>query len=189
MKQAKVLNDAEFKRVLSTLEHSKHAPRNRLAVMLSHLAGLRVGEIASLTVTDVFEDDGTPRDAFLLEAANTKSKEARRIFVGERLRRELTRYYSSVTPIIRVGEPLIPSQKGGSFSANSLCQLFAQLYRFAGVTGASSHSGRRSFITKLAHSGVSPKVVMTLAGHKHLSTTQRYIEVNDEMLMKAANIV
>jgi integrase/recombinase XerD len=48
-----------------------------------------------------------------------------------------------------------------------------------------SHSGRRSFITKRPHSGVSPKVIMTLAGHKHLSTTQRYIDVNDEMLRKA----
>ena len=48
-----------------------------------------------------------------------------------------------------------------------------------------SHSGRRRFITQLAHSGVSAKVIMTLAGHRHVSATQRYIEVNDQM-MKAA---
>lgn len=189
MKQAKVLSDAELKRVLAMLEHLRHAPRNRLAVMLSHLAGLRVGEIASLTVTDVFEPDGTAKDVFLLRAEQTKSKEARRVFVGERLRRELGRYHSSVKPKIRTGVPLIRSQKGGFFSANSLCQLFVEVYRFAGVSGASSHSGRRAFITKLAHSGISAKVIMTLAGHKHLSTTQRYIEVNDEMLRSATNIL
>jgi integrase/recombinase XerD len=59
----------------------------------------------------------------------------------------------------------------------------------AGIDGASSHSGRRWFITKLAHRGVSPKVLMTLAGHKNLSTTQRYIEVNDEMMRAAIRLL
>ena len=51
--------------------------------------------------------------------------------------------------------------------ANTLCQLFGELYRKAGIDGASSHRGRRSFITKLAHSGISAKVIMEFAGHKH----------------------
>jgi len=67
--------------------------------------------------------------------------------------------------------------------------LFARLYALAGIDGASSHSGRRWFITRLAHSGVSAKVIMTLAGHRHLSTTQRYIEVNDEMMRAAVAIL
>jgi integrase/recombinase XerD len=79
-------------------------------------------------------------------------------------------------------------QKHTAFSANTLCQLFGELYKCAGITGGSSHGGRRSFITKLAHSGVSAKVIMTLAGHKHLSTTQRYIDVNDEMLRQAVEL-
>ncbi len=52
-----------------------------------------------------------------------------------------------------------------------------------------SHSGRRGFITKLAHSGISSKVIMELAGHKHLSTTQRYIEVDDRMKSAAVEVV
>ncbi|OAN53059.1 integrase [Paramagnetospirillum marisnigri] len=57
------------------------------------------------------------------------------------------------------------------------------------MDGASSHSGRRWFITQLAHSGVSAKVIMTLAGHRHLSTTQRYIEVNDQMMKAAVEVL
>ena len=72
---------------------------------------------------------------------------------------------------------------------NRLCQLFGEFYRRAGIDGASSHNGRRGFITKLAHSGVSAKVIMELAGHKHLGTTQRYIEVNDEMKRAAVEIL
>ena len=48
---------------------------------------------------------------------------------------------------------------------------------------------RRGFITKLAHSGISSKVIMELAGHKHLSTTQRYIEVDDRMKRAAVEVV
>lgn len=40
---------------------------------------------------------------------------------------------------------------------------------------------RRGFITKVALSGVSAKFIMELAGHKHLVTTQRQMQVNDEM--------
>ena len=58
MKQARVLTDAEFKRLLAVVAQMKHAGRNRLTLMLSYLAGLRVGEIAALTVRDVFDGDG-----------------------------------------------------------------------------------------------------------------------------------
>ena len=54
---------------------------------------------------------------------------------------------------------------------------------------SSSHTRCRSIITKLASKGVSAKVLMELAGHKHLSTTQRYIEVNDQMLKEAVELI
>jgi integrase/recombinase XerD len=44
-------------------------------------------------------------------------------------------------------------------------------------------------MTKLAHSGISSKVMMELAEHKHLSTTQRYIEMNDGMKRAAVEAV
>ena len=47
MKQAKVLTVAERKRLLAVIANDRHSERNRLAVMLSFLAGLRVGEIAA----------------------------------------------------------------------------------------------------------------------------------------------
>ncbi len=75
------------------------------------------------------------------------------------------------------------------FSANTICQLFGELFRRAAVDGASSHSGRRQFITKLAHAGISAKVIMELAGHKLLGTTQRYIDVNDEMKRAAVEVL
>ena len=63
-----------------------------------------------------------------------------------------------------------------------------QIYREAGIDGASSHSGRRSFITKLASKGVSARVLQQLAGHSSLATTQRYIDVTDKMLQEAVEL-
>ncbi|CAA7627974.1 Integrase [Candidatus Terasakiella magnetica] len=188
MKQAKVLSEAELKRVLSVIANQRHAARNRIAVMLSFYAGMRVGEIAHLKVGDVFDGDGRVKDQIVLLAHYTKTAEARTVFVNGKLRRELERFLSS-GPTSRRDAPFLVTQKNTAFSANTLCQLFGQIYALAGIDGASSHSGRRWFITSLAHSGVSAKVIMTLAGHRHLSTTQRYIEVNDQMMRAAVEVL
>jgi integrase/recombinase XerD len=189
MPQAKVLTDAEMRRLLAGIDAGPHAARNRVAIMLSYLAGLRVGEISHLKVSDLFESNGVPRSDITLKAEYTKTKEARRIFIGSKLKRELTRYLASLSCLPPLNAPLICSQKRTAFSPNSLCQLFGRLYAQAGITGASSHSGRRSFITKLAHSCISTKVIMSLAGHRQLSTTQRYIEINDQMLRQAVEVL
>jgi len=189
MKQAKVINELEMKRLMAVIDAGKHPKRNRVAVMLSYLAGMRVGEIASLKISDVFDSEGSVREQILLKAAYTKGNHARTVFVGKKLLKELSLYKCALGNRPITDEPFLLTQKNTPFSPNTLCQLFGQLYSKAGVDGATSHSGRRSFITKLAHNGISAKVIMTLAGHKHLGTTQRYIDVNDEMMRKAVEIV
>jgi integrase/recombinase XerD len=190
MRQAKVLTEKEFREVLAVIGTMRHAARNRAALMLSHYAGLRVGEIAALTVGDMLNSKGAAKEQVVLRAATTKSGEARTVFIGAKLRKELEQYVAALKVDERpVDAPLLLTQKNTAFSGNTLCQLFTKLYAMAGIDGASSHSGRRWFITKLAHRGVSPKVLMTLAGHKNLSTTQRYIEVNDEMMRAAIRLL
>lgn len=190
MKQAKVLNENELKRVLAVIAGRKHAARNRAALMLSFYAGMRVGEIAALTVRDALDGDGRVKDQILLRGTITKTGEARTVFVGDKLSKELERYVAALKVAQRSGNaPFLMTQKRTGFSPNTLCQLFANIYALAGIDGASSHSGRRWFISGLANRGVSVKVIMTLAGHKHLGTTQRYIEVNDEMMRAAVAIL
>jgi integrase/recombinase XerD len=189
MKQARVPNSMEMKRLLAVVETGRHSQRNRITIMLSYLAGLRVGEIAQLKVSDVYENDNAVRGQIMLPASYTKNNDARLVFVGEKLRKELTDYQQSGVFPKKLEDPLLLTQKRTAFSPNTLCQLFGELYERAGLDSASSHSGRRSFITKLAHNGISPKVIMTLAGHKNLGTTQRYIDVNDEMLKAAVEVI
>ena len=89
---------------------------------------------------------------------------------------------------INLSDKLFYTQKNEGFTANTLTQFFHYLYRAVGIEGASSHSGRRTFITNLASKGVGVRVLMELSGHKNISTTQAYIDVNDDMMRKAVEL-
>ncbi|MGE7157648.1 tyrosine-type recombinase/integrase [Methylorubrum rhodesianum] len=185
MKQARVLTDAELKRLLAVAGQGRYGTRNRAALMLSYLAGLRVGEIAALCWGDLLDGEGRVREQLRLSAAITKGGHARVVFMNARLRREIEQFRSSLAEAPRASQPVLITQKKSAFSANVLAQSMRGFYIQAGLDGGSSHSGRRWFITRLAHAGISPKAIMMLAGHRHLSTTQRYIDVNDEMMRAA----
>ncbi|WP_456684456.1 tyrosine-type recombinase/integrase [Bradyrhizobium sp. P5_C11_2] len=86
-------------------------------------------------------------------------------------------------------QPVLITSKRSAFSANVLTQLLKGFNTQAGRDGGSSQSGRRWLINRLAHAGISPKAIMMLAGHWHRSTTQRYIDVNDEMMRAAVEVL
>jgi len=189
MKQAKVPNEAEMKRLLAAIATRKHAGRNRAAVALSYYGGLRVGEIAALIWSDVVDRDGRVRDVIQLRAETTKTDDSRAVFVGERLRKELALYVKGIKERPDANQPFLLTQQGTAFSPNTMVKMFGNIYSEAGIDGATSHSGRRWFITRLAHSGISPKVIMELAGHANLSTTQRYIDCSPEMMKAAVEVL
>lgn len=85
--------------------------------------------------------------------------------------------------------PLFYTEKSVGFSANTLTQWFHWTYKKAGIGGASSHSGRRTFITTLANKGIGVRVLASLAGHRSIAVTQAYIDVNDEMKRAAVELV
>src|SRR4029077_5868105 len=146
------------------------------------LAGMRVGEIATLRLSEVLDSDGRIRPHIVLRGAG-KPSEARVVPVNSRLRQELERY--AATFRARYDRPLLMTQKRTQFSAKTLCTLLAELYSIARIDGAISHSGPRWFISRLALSGVPTTVIMMLAGHKHIETTQRNIELSDEFMRRA----
>jgi len=189
MGQAKTLSERELRRVLDFVASHRHAARNRAMVMLTYYAGLRVGEVAALKYADVVAADSTIKHEFLLTAEQTKGGHARMVFIGDKLRKELAAYVNTLKRYEQDQLPLFRTQKRDGFSANTLCQHFHWLYQRAGLEGASSHSGRRTFITNLAAKGVGVRVLAALAGHRSISTTQAYIDVNDNMKREAVELV
>ena len=187
MPQAKTLTSKELRRVLDYTATRPHAARNRAMLLLTHWSGMRVGEVAALNIGDVLSTDGSVKAEIRLDAMRTKGKHARVVFVSEKLRKEIAGYLKQLNanqPDI----PLFATQKRERFSANTLCQTMNTLYRRANMAGATSHSGRRSFITTLASKGVGVRVLAALAGHRSISTTQAYIDVNDTMKRAAVEL-
>lgn len=73
---------------------------------------------------------------------------------------------------------LFLSRKGGSFSPNTMQMLFKRLFDAAGIEGASSHSGRRTFATTLINKGYNLVMVAELMGHSSIEMTRNYVTTN-----------
>ena len=189
MKQARTLTDKELKRLLAIIAKRRYAGRDRAMVLLTHLAGMRIGEVAALTVGDVLDRNGDVVPEINLAAHQTKGAHARTVVLSTRIRHELMDYMAWCQSSYRGKQsqqldrtlPLFPTQKRSGFTANTACYHLFMLYRDAGFDGASSHSGRRSFLTNLSHKAVPLKVMMELAGHRQAQTTMRYISVTPDM--------
>lgn len=188
MAQASVLTDSDIRRVFRIIETTRHAERNRLAFVLSIYAGMRVGEIAALRIGDVANDQREPRGEIKLSAQQTKGSKGRTVVLAERVRREIAGHLKNRTHC-REAAPLIGSQRNGSFFSNvNLSMLFKGIYEFAGIR-TSSHSGRRTFATRLNERGVGMKTIQRLMGHKNIATTAIYCEVSEATMRSAVELV
>jgi len=131
---------------------------------------MRVGELASLDVADVLHC-GRIRKEFRLGTEDTKYCKARTLFleapkaiaaVLEYLRQRKPDLSFSGTEPLFVGKRRNEWEGSFRLSANSLADLFRQIYQQAGIVGASSHSGQRWFMTELARAGVHPRTIQQL---------------------------
>jgi integrase/recombinase XerD len=188
MSQAKTLTPAEIDYVLDYIAQRGYAMRNRVMLLTGLWSGMRVGEIASLTVGDVMNTDGSVKAEVRLTAEQTKGRQPRTVFLPQKLRDELAAYLALRTDA-KPHHPLFVTAGHRAFSANVMAQHFHYLFKHAGIAGASSHSMRRTFITTLATKGIGVRVLASLAGHRSIAVTQRYIDVNDEMKRNAVELV
>jgi len=190
MAQAKTLTKAELKRLFDvTRSCSRYAERDLTMLQLTHYCGMRVGEVASLLVGDVLDDDGKISTEIVLAAHRTKSKRARRIFVPRQMDRQLQQYINTLSSTPAPNTFLFSTQKQTHFTANTAAQHLQRLYAQAAIVGATSHSGRRTYLTELAAKGVGVRVLAEMAGHASTQTTQRYIDVNDDMMRNACELI
>jgi integrase/recombinase XerD len=189
MKQARILTSDEFKRLIAVIDAHRYRDRNRAIFYLSFLAGLRACEISALKLCDVVNEDGKVKPQIILDADMTKGDERNRVIVSTSLQKALQAYVDKACISHKPDDPLIKSQKGGAFSPLTIVQLFAKFFKKAGISGASSHSGRRQFITSLAENQINMRVIQVLARHKNMGTTSRYVDVNDVKLHNAVEVV
>lgn len=199
MAQAKVLNDKEVRKVLLYIASRKHSTRNRAMFVVLNATGMRVGELAALRICDVLTSTGEIVEEIRLSADQTKGSRGRTVVLSEKAQVEIKNYLQTrfklkdllAVTMTDTNRALFTTQKepNRGFTSSTLAQHFHYIYRGAGISGASSHSSRRSFITNLANMGVSVRVLMELAGHRSLAVTQKYIDVNPSMMRKAVEML
>ena len=198
MKQARTLNEKELNLLLLYINTRKHAARDRAMVLMTYWAGMRIGEVAATKLKDVLANDGTVKHEINLTAEQTKGKYARTVVLADKLRNEIKTYLQTrfntkeliaLTYSEFINQPLFATQKRAGFNNNTACYHFHMLYKAAGLEGASSHSGRRSFLTELSSKSVPLKVLMELAGHRQAQTTMRYINVTQDMKRAAVELI
>jgi integrase len=173
---------------------SRNGQRDYAIILASCSIGLRAAEIANLRWQYVLDENGQIGSTLKLPPEAAKWRSSGELPLPKAFQTALERLYafqrskSGVKPT----DPIFASQKGSGLTRQSVVDLFKRIWAAVGVN-ASSHSGRRYFITKAARSvstvGGSLRDVMNLARHKNLSTTTRYIAQNTKAQRQLVDVV
>ena len=149
--------------------------------LLSVDAGLRAKEIAALEWSMITDASGQLTDQIRLQDKAAKGKSGGVVWVSKRLGLALARLKAETA---KPSTTVIISQNGKAMSAQVVINWFFSVYRELGFDGCSSHSGRRTAITrwarKISSVGGSLRDVQALARHSSLAMTQKYIEVSED---------
>jgi integrase len=188
-KQAKILSPDDIDCLLLFARQTRYPTRNAVIVLLSIKAGLRAGEIAALTWPMVLDAQGQVATVIELHDRAAKKKSGRRIPIRSDLRAELEVLHAGSGDL----GPVIRSERGNAMTASSIVVWFNRAFHRISLTGCSSHSGRRTFITRAARlvhkAGGSLRDVQLLAGHRSIQTTQRYIDGDSDAQRKLVSLI
>jgi integrase/recombinase XerC len=193
-RQAKILTDKQVRAVLAELDSRRYPLRDRVMFLLSIKAGLRAKEVASVTWAMVMDAEGEIADVIALENKASKGRAGGRVIpVHPDLKPALVALHRDRGDKARPEWPVIHSERDRGLSAAAVVVWFHRLYAGLGMVGCSSHSGRRTFVTraarKISEVGGSLRDVQALAGHASLSMTAKYIEIDGEAQRKVVALI
>jgi integrase/recombinase XerD len=153
------------------LAHETDA-RERAFLWLGLGAGLRVGEICGLKRSYIASDLSIEVPKKL-----AKSDRTRRVYLSQAAKLYLQLYLDQV-PHSAPDEPLFPSRTGGGHMKPSWGSRYVQaIFQRCGITGASSHSLRRTHANGLRLQGSDILVIKQQLGHASIQTTEEYLEL------------
>lgn len=183
--QAAIITDSDYQKIRKVIRSKKY----KLLLDIARYTGERWGAIVQLGVSDVYDEEGRARQAITFRAAtrkaNTKGKRTTRQCPVHPQLLELLEAYrpqgasswlfpSRINPIERI-----------TLRAADLIFRGAVVAAGLGHKGYSTHSTRRTFITRLWEQGVDLHTIQLLTGHSDTKSLVRYIEANPERIKKA----
>ena len=188
MINSEFVDDKKIKDILTYVRSMKHAEQIRMMFLFS-LNGLRSVNFAYLQVKDCYNSELKPKDIINLNNDKNKGKHSCQYVMNSQMKKELSEYLKYLQN--KWGDSLTPetylftSQKlNKPYNRVSISRLFSSIYSKFGIKGA-SHLGRHLFVSKLVNAGVNICIVQRLANHSQISTTQKYFNYNEQMLVNA----
>jgi integrase/recombinase XerD len=164
---------------VSRLLEAARRLRDRAAMEIGYSGGLRLGEVLHLELTDIDSQQ------MLIRIKQGKGRKDRNVMLSRVLLETLRRYWKECKP----RQWLFPGQGGHQPLHETVIQrAFAEAKARARIDkDVTFHSLRHSFATHLMESGVAPRTIQALLGHRSLSTTERYTHVAGDYLRTTAS--
>ncbi len=154
--------------------------RDRALLELFYSSGLRVSELAALTLQQIDLEHG------FLRVFGKGSKE-RVVPIGGKAIDAVTTYVASGRPHLvkaRTGSQLFLNNRGGALSRVALWMIVKKHAQRAGITKpVKPHALRHSFATHLLSNGADLRAIQEMLGHASISTTQIYTAVESQRLL------
>jgi integrase/recombinase XerC len=153
--------------------------RNKAILVLIYASGMRISEVLSLSMQNIFSDK--------IKVLGKGNKE-RIIPLIARAKNYLDEYLAKVPWTLANNEPIFRGLRGGVLNYGILARELIKLRNFFNLPKyCSSHAFRHSFATHLLENGGDLRSIQELLGHSSLVSTQRYVKVNAEYLRRIYN--
>jgi len=160
-------------------EASPSGIRDRAILELLYATGIRVSELATLTLNRLNRQMG-----FLVAVG--KGRKERIVPVGQSALGWLGRYIEQARPVFlkkKTSNALFLNRSGEGFTRQGLWKLIKKYAKMAGLERkVHPHTFRHSFATHLLEGGADLRSVQIMLGHADISTTQIYTHVSRERL-------
>ena len=177
-----VLTYEEIRRMTEAIDHSEpHGLRNRAIIETLYACGLRVTELITLRITNMYLDIG------FIKVLGKNDKE-RLVPIGEEAVKHIVYYMEGVRRLLKIKKDaeniLFLNRRGGQLSRIMVFYIIKNLAKLAGIEkNVSPHTFRHSFATHLIEGGADLKAVQDMLGHESITTTEIYTHLDRKFLM------
>jgi len=177
-----VLTYDEIRSMLETIDLSEpQGTRNRAMLETLYACGLRVSELTTLRLSNLFPDIG------FVKVIGKGNKE-RLVPIGEDALRHINFYVEGVRSSQMNIHPehenfLFLNRRGKSLSRVMVFMIVKEAAKLAGISkSVSPHTFRHSFATHLIEGGADLKAVQDMLGHESITTTEIYTHLDTDFL-------
>lgn len=178
-----VLSLEEIERIMDAIDTSKpEGIRDRAVIEMLYGCGLRVSELCSLHISDLFLEEGFIK-------VTGKGNKQRLVPIGQKAIERVREWFVERMKVkVKKGQEdyvFISVKRGRQLSRISIFVNIKSYAATAGITKhISPHTFRHSFATHLLQGGANLRAIQTMLGHEDIGTTEIYMHVDRSHLRK-----